>query len=519
MIGGNHESSNYLQELYYGGWVAPNIWYMGAAGVINVCKNIGIGQNIRQIAKLRISGLSGIYNSHHYSLGRFEMPPYDKGSLRSVYHIRHVDVQRLKALGNADSINQHKSVDLTNVNKTIDIMVSHDWPRGIAYHGNTSQLLRRKPFFRGEVESNTLGNPANEMLLHELKPRYWFAAHLHVKFEATVKHNSVEEKSPDDNVGSSATPTLASAPSNSATQFHGLESNEGVCPNSFNTESLTEQMTRFLSLDKCLPKRRHIQILHIEGSSTGQAEITSYSHDKRTTPWLEYDPFWLSVLRRTHDWSQQSRSKVNIAEEEFVQNPINSEEIKEIISRFQGALGKADVSDEKSTPNPMAVPQNFAITAPSYDSLSVQQTYYHPLPMCGNPQTDQFLEIMGLDHRITVPFTSLAVPPPPSELPQLSQGRIDDALILHKRDVDDDNEIDLDEEGDLKGIDSHGITDKKEVIRESMDDPAEIDLDDLGGDSDDEGGDKVCFSASVTNFGNDGTSVKKLRLENDASCT
>ena len=25
VIGGNHEASNYLQELHYGGWVAPNI--------------------------------------------------------------------------------------------------------------------------------------------------------------------------------------------------------------------------------------------------------------------------------------------------------------------------------------------------------------------------------------------------------------------------------------------------------------------------------------------------------------
>ncbi|VDO56325.1 unnamed protein product [Schistosoma margrebowiei] len=28
-VGGNHEASGYLQELPYGGWVAPNIWYMG----------------------------------------------------------------------------------------------------------------------------------------------------------------------------------------------------------------------------------------------------------------------------------------------------------------------------------------------------------------------------------------------------------------------------------------------------------------------------------------------------------
>lgn len=35
-IGGNHEASNYLQELPYGGWVAPNIYYLGYAGIINI---------------------------------------------------------------------------------------------------------------------------------------------------------------------------------------------------------------------------------------------------------------------------------------------------------------------------------------------------------------------------------------------------------------------------------------------------------------------------------------------------
>ena len=31
-IGGNHEASQPLRELHYGGWVAPNIYYLGAAG-------------------------------------------------------------------------------------------------------------------------------------------------------------------------------------------------------------------------------------------------------------------------------------------------------------------------------------------------------------------------------------------------------------------------------------------------------------------------------------------------------
>ena len=53
-VGGNHEASNHLWELYYGGWVAPNIYYLGHAGVVN-------------FGGLRIGGLSGIFMEHNYS--------------------------------------------------------------------------------------------------------------------------------------------------------------------------------------------------------------------------------------------------------------------------------------------------------------------------------------------------------------------------------------------------------------------------------------------------------------------
>ncbi|KAG5462393.1 MAG: hypothetical protein BJ554DRAFT_5287 [Olpidium bornovanus] len=52
-IGGNHEASNYLWELYHGGWVAPNIYFLGYAGVI------GFGG-------LKIAGISGIYKCQDY---------------------------------------------------------------------------------------------------------------------------------------------------------------------------------------------------------------------------------------------------------------------------------------------------------------------------------------------------------------------------------------------------------------------------------------------------------------------
>jgi lariat debranching enzyme len=59
-VGGNHEASNYLQDLYYGGWVAPNIYFMGFSGVVN-------------FGGVRIGGLTGIYNEKHYRDGHHEV--------------------------------------------------------------------------------------------------------------------------------------------------------------------------------------------------------------------------------------------------------------------------------------------------------------------------------------------------------------------------------------------------------------------------------------------------------------
>ncbi len=57
-IGGNHEASNYLQELHYGGWVAPNIYFLGFSGCV-------------RFGGLRIAGLSGIYKDYDYRRGRY----------------------------------------------------------------------------------------------------------------------------------------------------------------------------------------------------------------------------------------------------------------------------------------------------------------------------------------------------------------------------------------------------------------------------------------------------------------
>lgn len=157
-IGGNHEASNHLWELPHGGWVAPNIYYLGYSGVVN-------------FGGLRIGGLSGIYKPHDYRKGHYECPPYDGSTMRSAYHIRSFDVFKLKLLS-----------------QPMDIVMSHDWPQGVYHHGDVSKLYRYKGFLQPEIESNTLGSPPAMEILQALQPSYWFSAHLHVKFPALIPH-------------------------------------------------------------------------------------------------------------------------------------------------------------------------------------------------------------------------------------------------------------------------------------------------------------------------------------------
>jgi lariat debranching enzyme len=93
--------------------------------------------------------------------------------MRSVYHTREVDVARLLKLSREDNT----------------IFLSHDWPLSASQCGDQRALLRKKPFFKDEVASNTLGSPCLENLLKNLKPDYWFSSHMHVKHKADIVHN------------------------------------------------------------------------------------------------------------------------------------------------------------------------------------------------------------------------------------------------------------------------------------------------------------------------------------------
>ncbi|KAL9260991.1 Lariat debranching enzyme-like protein [Drosera capensis] len=131
--------------------------------------------------------------------GHFERPPYSESDIRSVYCVREYDVQKLM-----------------KVKEPIDIFLSHDWPLGITDCGDCAALVRKKPFFKKEIQDRTLGSKAAAELFVKLKPSYWFSAHLQCKFSALGQHG---EDGP---------------------------------------------ITKFLALDKCLPGRNFLQVVDFE---------------------------------------------------------------------------------------------------------------------------------------------------------------------------------------------------------------------------------------------------------------
>lgn len=158
-IGGNHEAMAHLLELPYGGWVAPNMFFLGNSGVV-------------QYDGLRIGGLSGIFNGGHYNTGYFERKPLmAPGDRRSAYHSRAFEYFKLHSLTGS-----------------MDVFMSHDWPEGVYNHGDAARLVQRKPHFREDMQRSDLGSSPSMVLLQHLQPAFWFSAHLHTKFPAIVSH-------------------------------------------------------------------------------------------------------------------------------------------------------------------------------------------------------------------------------------------------------------------------------------------------------------------------------------------
>nr|XP_043607175.1 lariat debranching enzyme [Erigeron canadensis]XP_043607176.1 lariat debranching enzyme [Erigeron canadensis]XP_043607177.1 lariat debranching enzyme [Erigeron canadensis] len=336
-IGGNHEASNYLWELYYGGWAAPDIYFLGFAGVV-------------KFGNIRIGGLSGIYKSRDYHLGHFERPPYNHNEIKSVYHVREYDVHKLM-----------------QVSEPIDIFVSHDWPLGITDHGNWEALVQYKPYFEKEIQEKTLGSKPAAELLEKLKPPYWFAAHLHCKFAALVQHGD------------------------------------------------GGPVTKFLALDKCIPRRHFLQIIEVE-SEPGPHEI-------------HYDEEWLAITRKLNSVFPLNARRSNF------RGHVDMEESRQWVKRKLQHRG--------------AKPFEFVRTVPCYNS---SQTVANG-SLSGhnrNPQTEAFLDLLELPYLLDdgEPVNNPTAPIPRGPVDYDSDGPLDYADEIELPEDDDEDEIELPEDDD-----------------------------------------------------------------------
>jgi len=426
-VAGNHEASSHLWELYYGGWVAPNIYYMGAA-------------NVLRLGPLRIAGMSGIWKGFDYRKPHHERLPFNQSDVKSFYHVREIDVRKLLQL-----------------RTQVDVGVSHDWPRAIEKHGNQRHLFNMKPDFERESHDGTLGNVAAEYVMDRLRPPYWFSAHLHCKFAAIKTYEqpvaaSEEEPSAqlqpqaapfvpveptpaaaapnpdeidldmDESAPAKPTPAIESNPDEIDLDMDEDDSNPAPSvpqpvPNKSTskaapadedaTEALRAQLpatfarpqqqpktipgqpvppgvtnttVRFLALDKCLPGRKFLQLCEIPPVNTATSTASSPSPPYK----LQYDPEWLAITR-------VFASSLTIGDRTARTPP----DLGEAHYRPLIEAEEAWVAENVVKAGKLDVPENFAITAPKFVPSMVEEPSADPDEYT-NPQTEAFCALVDV---------------------------------------------------------------------------------------------------------------------------
>jgi lariat debranching enzyme len=427
-------------------------------------------------------------------------------------------------------------------------MFSHDWPLGIEQHGNTQALLRKKPFFRAEVEQNRLGSPPNREILDTVQPKWWFSAHLHVKFKATLRHHTPTPEPTTNSSKSTKTPSRLLIPSQvtdvveakeelertsqeksinengddgaaaanedettnvnvvdtndgnadsqkdvgveeeRATKFHGVESSSNQCAGG---PDLTDQMTQFLALDKCLPRRQYLSILHVP-STVPREEAR-----------LEYDVEWLAILQKTHHLTCTQRRRVEVSRETM---EVSDSDMEEIVTRLKGQ-GRRDDDDD----NGLAVPDNFCQTVPLYsDPLFQKNSNCPPFQAMGNPQTDMLLDVLGLEHVLTVPSDPDLTPEAISSILQGTHLSSAAPAPVDANEINIDDLSDGSEDKEKQGEEQHSNKDAKVQVPPENGDENEIDIE--SSDEDDSPNDnKVSDDTNCEDKG--GLPMKKARID------
>lgn len=231
-------------------------------------------------------------------------------------------------------------------------MLSHDWPRGIHKFGDVEWLKSYKRFLVSDIDRDQLGSRPAMEVLETLKPKYWFSAHLHVKYPAIVRHED-------------------------------------------------GQKTKFLALDKCLPRRQYLVVLSVGEDVEEGSDIK-----------ISYDPHWLAILKSTNHLLSVSPGQNHMP------GPLAKE-------RHDFCPTDEEIVDiEKIFGNDLIIPDNFTKTVepfdPSKESLRDLRTTEPPFVRF-NPQNEDFCRRLGVDDPIELILAEnpdLRGPPPSSVMPE-----------------------------------------------------------------------------------------------------
>ncbi|KAK3069032.1 lariat debranching enzyme [Teratosphaeriaceae sp. CCFEE 6253] len=419
-VGGNHEASNYLFELYYGGWVAPNIYYMGAA-------------NVLRLGPLRITGMSGIWKGYNYRKPHHERLPYNESDLRSIYHTREVDIRKLM-----------------QIRTQIDIGISHDWPKGVEWKGNSQQLFRYKGHLEDDARSGQLGSVAAQQVMDRLRPRYWFSAHLHCKYAAVVNHDEGREGSQslpathgnaaatkndneidldgemvenghdatavpgnadeidlelDDDVDGIATvapgqgldgaQVSEKGDAASAGSVLSAEEARAALPEAFRSrpppaqevtehpQGIANKTTHFLALDKCMPSKDFLQLMSVPSS-----EPTTGGRPFK----LEYDREWLAITRAFATSEPTVLGDANAV----IPRAKSQAEYKGLIDTQRQWI------DENLENKDLIIAEDFTAIAPVYDNGNWNLPQYSRVEEYPNPQTAKFCELLQMPNPLAI---------------------------------------------------------------------------------------------------------------------
>ncbi|KAH8117651.1 hypothetical protein DFH11DRAFT_1724631 [Phellopilus nigrolimitatus] len=371
------------------------------AGCTTTLANNGL-QAIEKIRSLAIS--TGPSRAFDAVLMDCEMPVMD--GLTAVREIRKLEEvgefpirNRIFALTGNARAGQIQSARDAGMDEVIlsapDIVLSHDWPRGIEQYGNTEDLLRRKPYFRSDIQTGALGNPPAMQLLKKLRPPLWFSAHLHCKFEATVVHEGSQAPVPakgdnPDEIAIDDFDDAESATDDKKTEKPAIRTNAPVSEANPDEILLDEEMeevapppavprkTKFLALDKCLPRRHYLEVVEVP------------SVESPETPRLTYDPEWLAITRAFHPYLSTARAQPRLPDATRAAELVTKELewVMENVGDKESRDGLKDIRDC----------QVFWPTAPGPGNEGPNR--FRPPPWYTNPQTEAFCGLLQLENKV-----------------------------------------------------------------------------------------------------------------------